>query len=374
MISLSGIPQNIFDRKIFRIAKSCISADLFSPNVIRVCSDTIPWYAMSPILTNIPLKGKKDGVYNLSESDLERLHESDIVAVSPSGEVFLLWENESNQNLLFLTDFCNSRCIMCPQEQCYAPKNYYDEAIKILDLVQKTPNNLCLSGGEPTFLSDEYLNVVNVIKKKFPSVYLQILTNGKKFSDFEFTKKCVLASPKKTSYAIPLYSANSRLHDYIVGAKGSFSNSIKGIYNLYKFKQEIEIRIVITKNNFHDLSNLAHFVYWNLPFVHHIAFMGMETHGCAQENLEEIWIEPSEYISLLEEAVSFLNARLMNVSIYNLPHCLLSPRLYKYARDSISEWKKGYLPECLECYFNESCAGVFTTSCKIPSGIHSIKK
>lgn len=374
MINFRGIPQKIYDRKIFRITKSFHYTDILSSNVIRVCLNDIPWYVISPILTNVPLNTKRSGIYNLNVIDLDGLHENDIVAVSPHGEIFLLWENESNQNLLFLTDFCNSKCIMCPQENCQNPQNYYDEALEILNLVRKTPQNICLSGGEPTFLSENYLKVVNTIKEKFPSVYLQVLTNGKKFSDFGFTKKCVLGSPRKTSYAIPLYSANSQLHDHIIGVKSSFLNTIKGIYNLYKFKQEIEIRIVITKQNFHDLLNIAHFIYWNLPFVHHIAFMGMETHGCAQENIDVIWIDPAEYISLLEEAVSFLNTRQLNVSIYNLPHCLLSPNLYKYARDSISEWKKGYLPECTECCLINICAGIFTTSCKIPHGIRSIKK
>lgn len=64
-----------------------------------------------------------------------------------------------------------------------------------------------------------------------------------------------------------------------------------------------------------------------MPFVFRIAFMGMETHGAASDNLKEVWIEPVEYMKYLQEAVLFLNDRMLNVSIYNLPHCLLSNEL-----------------------------------------------
>ena len=75
-------------------------------------------------------------------------------------------------------------------------------------------------------------------------------------------------------------------------SKGSFNKAIYGILNLYRLQQNIEIRIVITKKNYRDLSNIAHFIYWNMPFVFRIAFMGMETHGAASDNLKEVWIEP----------------------------------------------------------------------------------
>lgn len=162
------------------------------------------------------------------------------------------------------------------------------------------------------------------------------------------------------------------MHDEIVCSKGSFNKAIYGILNLYRLQQNIEIRIVITKKNYRDLSNIAHFIYWNMPFVFRIAFMGMETHGAASDNLKEVWIEPVEYMKYLQEAVLFLNDRMLNVSIYNLPHCLLSNELKNFAQASISEWKKSFLYVCKNCSKASICSGVFSTSINIPKGIHSI--
>lgn len=369
MINFKGIPLDITTRKIFRVTRSFKLKNLFQSDIVRIYDSSMPKHPCLPALTNSPIMFNGRGVYNLPQQELNKLQENDIVAISPSGEVFLLWEHLSDNNLLFLTDYCNSNCIMCPQASSNEPQNYYDEALRILTLIQGSPTSICLSGGEPTFLPDKYLSIVSTIKNKFPDVYLQTLTNGKNFVDFNFTKDCVINSPRKTTYAIPLYSANSQVHNHMVGAKNSFQNTIKGIYNLYRFKQNIEIRIVITKHNFKTLPDIAHFIYWNLPFVHHVAFMGMEIHGNADKNFQQIWIEPTEYMSFLENAICFLDQRLINVSIYNLPHCLLPPNLHKYARDSISSWKKSYLPECTGCQFFNTCAGFFTTSTNIPNGI-----
>jgi hypothetical protein len=97
--------------------------------------------------------------------------------------------------------------------------------------------------------------------------------------------------------------------------------------------------------------------------------MGMETSGVAADNLAHIWVEPKEYADSLERAVVFLHRRHMNTSIYNIPLCLLPERLRPFARDSISTWKKTFLPVCRECRGASSCAGFFATSSKTPSSI-----
>ena len=45
------------------------------------------------------------------------MSEGDIVSVLENGVVNVLWQCNSDENLLFLTDYCNSHCIMCPQTQ-----------------------------------------------------------------------------------------------------------------------------------------------------------------------------------------------------------------------------------------------------------------
>lgn len=52
----------------------------------------------------------------------------------------------------------------------------------------------------------------------------------------------------------------------------------------------------------------------------------------------------------------------MNIDVYNTPLCLVDKRIDKYCRDSISTWKKTYLPQCDNCSVKDVCSGVFETS------------
>lgn len=371
MITDKGKVEGLQGLNIFKITRGNGYLNFFGNSINVVDSGNFS-LAKNILTSQKSCKWFQKGVTDLSEKFLNSLSEGDIVSVLENGVVNVLWQCNSDENLLFLTDYCNSHCIMCPQTQLPNIAHYYQQAICILELVKDTPKYLCLSGGEPTFLKNEYLTVLSMIKNKFPNIALQILTNGKNFADFTFAKNSVLTSPVDTLYAIPIYSGNPELHDEIVCSKGSFNKAIYGILNLYRLQQNIEIRIVITKKNYRDLSNIAHFIYWNMPFVFRIAFMGMETHGAASDNLKEVWIEPVEYMKYLQEAVLFLNDRMLNVSIYNLPHCLLSNELKNFAQDSISEWKKSFLYVCKNCSKASICSGVFSTSINIPKGIHSI--
>ena len=78
---------------------------------------------------------------------------------------------------------------MCPQTECSELKHYYEQSQIILGLINKKPQDICLSGGEPTFLKNEYLKIVKQINKQFPNVFLYVLTNGKNFSNFDFVKQ-----------------------------------------------------------------------------------------------------------------------------------------------------------------------------------------
>ena len=106
-----------------------------------------------------------------------------------------------------------------------------------------------------------------------------------------------------------------------------------------------------------------------MPFVIHVTFMGMEYAGDAIKRLESLWIDPYEYMDQLKKAVWFLHRRNINVSIYNIPLCLLDSRVRNFARDSISQWKKGFLSICNDCKEKERCSGIFLTSIRQSSNI-----
>lgn len=156
-----------------------------------------------------------------------------------------------------------------------------------------------------------------------------------------------------------MYSSDPECHDYIVQSKGSFAETLEGIYNLAKFDASIEIRVVLTKVNASLLTELVDFIYRNLTFVDHIALMGMEHMGYVKLNWEKVYIDPIDYQEYLVSAVRFLKLRGMNVSIYNLPLCLLDEKIWLFSKNSITDSKRSFDEKCLSCSVQSKCGGVF---------------
>lgn len=363
-----GVVNNIIERKIFRVSRD-FKEVIFNSNNIYVSDKNL--FGIRRFITVNKYCGNKVVVSEVDRLFVEHLNTGDIILIEPNGRLFKLWNINSSSNVIYTTDFCNSDCIMCPQV-IQNKGTYYNDACKVIALLPKTINEICISGGEPTLFKDEYINLLKTCKKELPKSTYIVLTNGKNFEDFEFVKNIIINSPRNMTYAIPIYSANPVRHDIIVGSKNSFNSTLKGVYNLYKFNQSIEIRIVVLKHNYRDLKKLAHFIYWNLPFVNHIAFMGMEVCGNAVKNIEDIWIEPIDYIDYLQEAVEYLDMRMLNVSIYNLPLCVLPKELWKFSRKSISDWKNKFSDSCWNCIKKDDCAGFFSTSVNSIRGINTI--
>jgi hypothetical protein len=99
----------------------------------------------------------------------------------------------------------------------------------------------------------------------------------------------------------------------------------------------------------------------NLPFVDHVALMGLENTGFAIANHDLLWTDPIDYRATLTEAVDILDAARVTVSVYNLPYCVLDRSVWPFATQSISDWKNAYLPQCDRCAAKPSCAGFFST-------------
>ena len=99
----------------------------------------------------------------------------------------------------------------------------------------------------------------------------------------------------------------------------------------------------------------------NLPFVDHVALMGLENTGFALANQSLAVDRPARLPGRSRAGVDMLRAAGVHVSVYNLPLCLLDCSVWDVAVQSISDWKNGYLPECDGCAARSRCAGFFST-------------
>lgn len=327
-------------------------------------------------LTESKGNGATPCLYGLKSDDINRLQDGDVILINTDGRLNLLWEVDTNDNAILATERCNSNCIMCPQPPRKDQAGLQDLNLQIIRLLNSDKiKSICITGGEPTLLGIDFINLIAECKKRLPNVPLAVLTNGKSFKDFDFTKKVIEVGHNDITFCVALYSDHDKGHDDIVRIGGSFYETIKGITNLALFNQKIEIRYVITAKNYSRLPQFAGFIYRNFPFVVHIAFMGMEMTGYARDNYDQVWIDPIDYMNQLSHAVKYLNQRNMFVSIYNLQLCLLPKELWKYSAKSISKWKNNYLDICDKCDYTTDCGGFFTTSGDIKSkNISPMKK
>jgi His-Xaa-Ser system radical SAM maturase HxsC len=189
-----------------------------------------------------------------------------------------------------------------------------------------------------------------------------LLTNGRALKDIEIVKRIASIQHSSLTYCVSLQADLDEIHDRIMGVKGAFAETIIGLHNLALLKQRVEIRVVIVRDNYRRLPMLAEYIYRNMPFACHIALMGVELTGLAFDNITKVWIDPTEYASFLTASVRDLHRRGLHVSIYNLPFCLIPPALWRFACDSISNWKKTFLPKCSTCTMQATCSGLFATS------------
>jgi His-Xaa-Ser system radical SAM maturase HxsC len=243
-----------------------------------------------------------------------------------------------------------------------------------LELIKNTPKNLPIigiSGGEPTLLDERFFELISIIRQHLPSTTIHILSNGRLFANDNYAEKLKEVGGNNLLLGIPIHSDSSLIHDEITGIKNSFNETIIGLYNLAAFEIPIELRIVVNRLNYKRLIHLSDFIFKNLSFVTCVSFMAMEYIGFVVKNSQQIWIEPIEYISILKQATLNLKSWNIDVSLFNLPLCLLPEDLQTFARKSISDWKNNFIGVCEKCIKKEDCCGLFSTSKKILEGLNA---
>ena len=360
--------------------KNIIQSDSETPKILQITSNpNLPHIlrANKALITDAPESQDVSGygmVFSTTRSEstavefldtqLSYLNDGDVIRVTPSANsVRAIYRVNASANFLFVTERCNSFCIMCSQP----PRNVDDrhlieELIEAVPLIDKGAHEIGITGGEPTLLGDRFIELLRTIKIHLPETAIHVLTNGRSYENLSSAEKIAELHHSDLMFGIPLYSDISNIHDFVVQADGAFDETIRGILNLKRCSQKVEIRVVIHKQTYKRLPQLAEFIGRNLQFVDHVALMGLEITGFTRANLEELWIDPTDYRSQLERAVEILSKYKVKTSIYNLQRCLLPTNLWPIAVKSISDWKNKYYPECADCSEKPNCGGFFASS------------
>ncbi|MFE3754516.1 His-Xaa-Ser system radical SAM maturase HxsC [Nocardia tengchongensis] len=291
------------------------------------------------------------------------LGEGDVLSVYPrSGRMRLLYRRSSRHNFFLVTERCNNYCLMCSQPPKKIEDGWLiDEIAQALPLVDRATPGLTYTGGEPLTEWRRFIGLLEMSRDLLPDTAVHVLTNGRAFTSPEVARAWAAVGHPKLSAGIPIYAAVDHIHDYVVQSKGAFDQTVMGVLRLKDLGQRVEIRIVLHAITAPRLRETCSWIARNLPFVDHVALMGMEHTGFAIANDATLWMDPVDYQEQLKAGVDILSAAGLNVSIYNLPLCVLEPSIRGFAVQSISDWKNAYVAECERCSARCDCAGFFST-------------
>jgi His-Xaa-Ser system radical SAM maturase HxsC len=295
--------------------------------------------------------------------EFDYLDDGDVLGIDPhSRRVRVLYRRGSRHNFFLVTERCNHYCLMCSQP----PKDVDDSWLlrrieKALPLLAKETPSIGFTGGETLTDWRAVIQLLGVARDQLPDTAVHVLTNGRAFADPAVTRAWANLRHPNLTAGIPIYAAVDYVHDHVVQAENAFDETVLGILRLRDAGQRVEIRIVLHQLSIPYLVETARWIARNLPFVDHVALMGLENTGFAIANHDQLWIDPVDYRDTLADAVELLDASRLPVSIYNLPFCVLKKSVWRFARQSISDWKNAYLAQCEICAAKPQCAGFFSS-------------
>ena len=291
------------------------------------------------------------------------LADGDIIGIHPkSGKFRSLYRRGSKHNSFLVTERCNHYCLMCSQPPRDVDDGWIlDEIRAAIPLMHADTKSFAFTGGEPLLDWRGFIGCLIECRRILPNTAVHVLTNGRAFADSQIVSAWADVGHQRLSAGIPIYSSIDHIHDYVVQAGGAFDETVLGVLKLKDKNQKVEIRVVLHALTAPRIKETCTWLARNLPFVDHVALMGLENTGFALANQELLWIDPVDYAEDLAEGVDVLASAKVNVSVYNLQRCLLKRSVWPYAVQSISDWKNGYIEQCNKCIEKPHCGGFFTS-------------
>lgn len=301
------------------------------------------------------------GLQNVIQIDGAGLEEGDVVACRPSERKAMVLLRESDlHHTLFLTNRCNSYCLMCSQPPTSKDDSWLiEQALDIVRHVRRPPQVIGISGGEPLLVAAGLGRVLDAIDAAWPGTSVEVLTNGRLLHDAAVTHQLFAAPPTNVRWLVPLYGHADFLHDFVVQSPGAFDETIDGLLTLQALGQPIQLRIVLVQPVLDVLDELCRFIGQNLPFVGHVALMACEPTGFALANRDVCDLDLLTEAPMLERASQILRRYKVPHLFMNAPLCALPRTLWPLARQSISDWKRTYADECGSCVVRDECCGLF---------------
>lgn len=289
----------------------------------------------------------------------------DVVEVDEEGFLRTLYRNSTPDNAIVPTGKCNSNCLMCPSSD-YARRTASTESLDyLLELVSYFPKDaphITVTGGEPFLLGRGIFRLFESMRDHFTCTEFLTLTNGRAFSMRSFRDELEHTMPQGMQFGIPLHGSFAEAHDAITRAPGSFEQTVEGVKGLLARNIGIELRIVVSRLNMHDIDAIAELITREMASVSSVKIIGLEMLGNAWRNRERVWVPYDEAFEASRSAVVRLMEAGIDVRLYNFPLCAVPREFWHICAKSITDYKVRFPIECEGCTVADACCGLFAGS------------
>ncbi len=252
--------------------------------------------------------------------------------------------------LLILMSACQGRCFFCASPAVTAPGPDIVTPPQAVDgwlagNLQYGVEDLCLGGTEP--MTHPYFAETLRRAREVGFRRVQLMTSGLGLADEGVAETWKQSGIE--SVCIPIYGAEARTHDAVVGVPGQFERVLRGVENARAVGLQVFVHTLALVRNLGELAKLAEWV---------------EAHGSAPLAVAPLR-EKAELFSYREEAVTFdeLAQALCGsrVSLVGFPRCV-APHLPRGAARLIELYFRSQLTvhaaPCADCVLKAECPGV----------------
>ncbi|MCD6229823.1 MAG: radical SAM protein [Candidatus Diapherotrites archaeon] len=210
----------------------------------------------------------------------------------------------TNREHIVVTGKCNNKCIFCLNGAINPCHKSTEEIFNRIDkAARENIDRVIFSGGEPTV----HPNIANFVEHAKYNGFktIQLVSNGRKFSDPSFTKKLVEAGMTEITFSV--HGHNAQLHDMLTDIPGSFDELVTGIRNAQRFPNLIiSVDIALISKNYPFLPEIAKFIVDELEIRRDLNIVGTAPSGRAYENRKNIFPDMKKAAPKIKEAVEWL--------------------------------------------------------------------
>lgn len=267
---------------------------------------------------------------------------------------------------------CNNNCLFCSSG--HKSRDFNRAFSEIINDLKKEYLAGCRAvefiGGEVTVRKDiiDIVHTAHILGYK----HISFETNGRMFSNRQFTEKIVKAG--LTNLLFSIHGHNAKIHDSLTQVPGSFKQATQGIKQILSFRIPLMTNFVINKLNFRFIGEYLQFI--SRYGVSNVCLSFVHPQGNAFRNFDLVVPRISEVRPYLLESLNKHDT--LNVKVQNMPVCLMgqeSDRILK-AIDKVNNYMiseeqdrvrltaelrrlKIKPDRCSECKLIEDCDGIW---------------